>query len=209
MYAIIAQEADRYSEALDMMREIMSDILPTVDLSKELDLKEIPVTTGLADLERLSSYYTSVGDIYHKMGDKEGAYRSYRNALTADPENGMAMNNYAYFLVTDNGDDASLEKAEELSHRSLTGDNKDNPTFLDTYAWILFKRGKTDDALIYQQEAVNKGEETENISHELYDHLGDILKASGEDAKAVEAWKKAIEMDGDEKELNKKINEIK
>lgn len=206
MYAIIAQTAEEYDEALDMMAEIMREIVPGLDLSKEIDLHTIPMTTGLAELERLSSHYTSVGDIYHKKGDKESAYRSYRNALEVDPENGMAMNNYAYFLTEDTDDPESLAQAEELSRKSLAGDNKENPTFLDTYAWILYKQGKFDEALIYQRQAVDKSEQEGNVSEELYDHLGDILKATGDKEGAIEAWKKAIEVGGEDKEITKKLS---
>ena len=62
------------------------------------------------------------------------------------------LNNYAYLLATRKGD---LKKAEEMSRQSLKAE-PDNPTFLDTYAWILYLRGEKQLAKMYIQNAVRQ-----------------------------------------------------
>ena len=76
----------------------------------------------------------------------------------------MALNNYAYFLAEEGGD---IEKAYRMGKRAVEID-PENPTFLDTYAWILFKKGDFENALTYQQAAVEKSEAEGDISAELY-----------------------------------------
>ena len=51
----------------------------------------------------------------------------------------MVLNNYAYFLSLEGRE---LEKALTMSSRAIAlTDN--NPTYLDTHAWVLFKLGRT------------------------------------------------------------------
>ena len=48
------------------------------------------------------------------------------------------MNNYAYYLAEQN---MKLKEAEEMA-RKVIEKEKDNTTYLDTYGWVLYKRGK-------------------------------------------------------------------
>ena len=64
---------------------------------------------------------------------------AYENAIAFDDSNILAKNNYAYFLSIDGGD---LVKARELSAQTITWENADNATNLDTYAWILHLSGR-------------------------------------------------------------------
>ena len=80
----------------------------------------------------------------------------------------------------------------------------ENSTYLDTYAWILHKMGRNDEALTFIEKAILfNGTE----SAEILDHYGDILMEKGELEKAIEMWKKALEIESDRKEIIKKIEE--
>ena len=140
------------------------------------------------------------------MKNKYEAFLSYENALLLVPEIALTLNNYAYFMVESGGD---IDKAAELSKRSLEGANAENPTFLDTYAWILYKQGKYEEAKNYQSKAIELVGEAEMSGSELWDHYGDILLANGDKSGALEAWKKALELADEKKENQKKINENK
>lgn len=96
----------------------------------------------------------------------------------------------------------------------------ENSTFLDTYAWVMFKKRDYQRAkeLIDQalsiclrnedgEESVTdeNAEESENaISAEIYDHAGDIYFMSGNPAEAVEFWGKALELDPDNERIRRK-----
>ena len=93
----------------------------------------------------------------------------------------------------------NLDEAEKLVRKALAEDKKlrkkegkpykDNAAYLDSLGWVLFKQKKYTDALAPLEEAV-KQEEGQHM--EIYDHLGDVLVAVGDKAKAVEAWKKGL-----------------
>jgi len=63
-----------------------------------------------------------------------------------------------------------------------------NPTYLDTYAWILYEQGAYTMAKIYIENAVKYSEN--EPSAEILEHYGDILFKTGEPEKALEQWKK-------------------
>lgn len=97
-----------------------------------------------------------------------------------------------------------LDRALQLSSRSLEGENANNPTYLDTYAWILFLKGDYEKAREVQAKAVeimgDHGGDTE-----VYEHYGDILDKTGDKAAAIEAWKKALDIDDSRNDIREKI----
>ena len=118
------------------------------------------------------------------------------------PENVPALNNYAYYLSLERRD---LDRAEEMSYKTIKAEPK-NATYLDTYAWILFEKGRYDEARIYIDDALLSNEEK---SAGVVEHAGDIYFMTGDTEKAVELWKKAREMGIRTEEIEKKINEKK
>ncbi len=76
---------------------------------------------------------------------------AYEYAMSLDPQNVVIMNNYAYFLATHKGD---LKVAEQMSQYTIQAE-PNNPTYLDTYAWILYLRGEYLLAEMYIRQAMN------------------------------------------------------
>ena len=110
----------------------------------------------------------------------------------------MVLNNYAYFLSLEERD---LERA--LSMSSLVVALTDNnPTYLDTHAWVLFKLGRTEEAKKLLQKAVAlDGQE----SPELMVHYGDILHELGEQFMAEVYWRRALEKGYDARQIEQRI----
>ncbi len=98
------------------------------------------------------------------------------------------LNNYAYFLA-EAGEE--LDKAERLAARGMTI-NPSNANLLDTYAWILHKRGKHSLARLHQTRAIDAA--GQDVSGVMYHHLGDIYAALEETEPSREAWRKALEL---------------
>jgi len=86
--------------------------------------------------------------------------------------------------------------------RKVIEKEKDNPTFLDTYAWVLYKRGKTKDAARIMEAIIESGS---NINAEYYEHYGFILKSLRKCDKAIKNWKIAFELDSTKSELEGEI----
>ena len=206
LYASAAQMAKEYEEAVNAYGEIVHEIAPMLPTDTTFTLRQVPSSITYEDIQRLSQLYTNIGDSYNNGGKEEKSFNAYENALLLDPENYLALNNYAYFLSVQGKD---LERAREMSLKSLQGEGGKNPTYLDTYAWILYKAGDYEDALTYQESALKFAEEAEDESDELYMHYGDILSALHKNKEALEAYEKALELSPDNTEAKNKIKELK
>lgn len=151
------------------------------------------------DAELASDILASLGDVLYDCDRQEEAFNAYDRALEYNANNLICLNNYAYFLSLTGKE---LEKAARMSRITVENEG-DNPTYLDTYAWILFRRGLYEQARIYIREALRYVDETpENAT--IYDHAGDILYKCGDRAKALEYWKKALALTAD-KTLQRKV----
>lgn len=189
-YVSVAQMAERYDSAANMIRSMIDEIQPGLPVDSVVSLSNLRKDITADQLDRLSELLVTLGDVYHLSGDSLGAYRTYENALILDDSNAMAKNNYAYFLATGGGD---LDKALALSKSSLSGFDALNPTYLDTYAWICYLKGNYAEALEYQEKAL--GDEDNPVENaELYEHLGDIKAAIGDTEGALAAWRHAVEL---------------
>ena len=134
--------------------------------------------------------------------DMKQCYKAYDHSLRYDPDNAMVLNNYAYFLSLEERD---LEKALAMASRA-TALTDNNPTYLDTHAWVLFKLGRVDEARKIMQQAVALDAQE---SAALLVHYGDILKALGENFMAEIYWRKALEKGYDAGRIERRITESK
>lgn len=160
--------------------------------------KGVGQVTPESDKKLVSDFYTFIGDLHHSMGQQAECYVAYDSALIYNPDNIGVLNNYAYFLSLDR---ENLDKAEEMSFRTVKAEPK-NDTYLDTYAWILFEKGRYTEARIYIDEAMkNGGEESATI----VEHCGDIYYMLGDVDKALAYWKQAATMEHESTTLEKKI----
>lgn len=201
MYASAAAQDHKLAEAMTMYGELLRAIDPSLAVGDTAVSKSLRSRLGYDDLVRASTIYNLVGDAYYQEKELDKSFKAYENAIFFFADNDMALNNYAYFLVEN---DRDLDRALELSRHSLEL-NPENPTFLDTYAWILFKKGEYEKAKEKQLAAIERSEETKDVSSELYSHMGDILFMCGDQSGAVEYWKKALRLEPDNKLLSKKI----
>lgn len=169
------------------------------DSALDVFVKGVEHTTPETDKQLVSDFYGMIGDIYHTQGNAEQAYAAYDSALVYKPDNIVVLNNYAYYLSLEQKD---LDRAEEMSFHTVQVEPK-NGTYLDTYAWILFEKGRYSEAKIYIDQAMQNGG---NESATVVEHCGDIYYMLGQHDKALELWKQAAGMeDNESKTLDKKI----
>ncbi|MBQ8423048.1 MAG: tetratricopeptide repeat protein [Coprobacter sp.] len=139
-----------------------------------------------------------LGDIRYNQSRREEAYAHYDEALRWNPKNYGVLNNYSYYLALEGRE---LDKAERMAGEAVKA-NPDNPTYLDTYAWVYFKQGRYSLARLYLKKAIDLAQEA---SAEMYEHYGDVLAVSDNIDEAVEWWKKAVGAGGDSEVLRRKI----
>ncbi len=153
--------------------------------------------------EFVSDFYAIMGDILHEKGKSTEAYAAYDSCLQWKPDNISCLNNYAYFLSEE---DKDLDKAELMSKKTID-EEPENPTYLDTYAWILFKQQHYEEAQKYIDKVL---ELSPSPDATLLEHAGDIYSKTGNTKEAVAFWKKALEgKSKNAKLIRKKIKQRK
>jgi tetratricopeptide (TPR) repeat protein len=150
--------------------------------------------------ELKSDFYAQIADTYFKIENKDSAFVNYEKALVANPKNIMVMNNYAYYLSLDKKD---LKKAERMSAKTVELEPK-NSTYLDTYAWILYQEDNFMLAKYYIERAVDNMKKDEE-SGVIWEHYGDILWKTKDEAKALKMWQKGYDAGNKTDDLKKKI----
>lgn len=201
LYASGATMAKKYDEGEKMFANLIHYYSEDLPIDQTITDNSVMKNMSLETMNRLSAYYSMLGDMYYGAEELEKAYSAYDNSLLFNPENPLSLNNYAYFLSENNGD---LAKAEYMARQAIEL-APDNETYLDTMAWVLFKKKEYKEALEYQEKAIEIAEEAGDPAGEFYNHLGDILFMNHEPEKALESWKKALELEPDNALLKKKV----
>ncbi|MDE5970092.1 MAG: tetratricopeptide repeat protein [Muribaculaceae bacterium] len=150
------------------------------------------------DRALLSDIACTIGDAFYKENKVDSAFMYYEKSLTFNPDNLLALNNCAYYLACENRE---LDRAEEMCAQVIAKE-PDNPTSLDTYAWVFFKKHEYKSALEFIERALELEDEP---SAELYHHAGDIYFMTGDRDKAVENWKEALRLEPENDLLQRKI----
>ncbi len=155
------------------------------------------------NLDMTVNMYAVVGDSYHRLGNNPKAYEYYDTCLLYKPNQVVVLNNYAYYLSIEK---RNLAKAEEMARKAIEKE-KDNPTYLDTYAWVLFQQKRYDEAKAYIDKILNLLDgKYSNSNATLLEHAGDVYSKCGQKEKAVRFWKIASELGTKSTTINKKIS---
>ncbi len=165
-------------------------------LDKALDSFQngIGVINQQSDPSIVSDFYAVMGDIMHQKGMDREAFAAYDSCLQWKEDNIGCLNNYAYYLSIKGQD---LEKAEHMSFLTIKAEPK-NATYLDTYAWILFKQERYKEARIYIDQTLQNDSDSTAV---LLEHAGDIYYQAGEKDKAIELWKQSLQRATDDTEI--------
>ena len=152
----------------------------------------------------VSDFYALLGDMYYEQGQKKAAYTAYDSCLQWKEDNIGCLNNYAYYMSLEEKD---LDKAEKMSYLTIKAE-PESPTYLDTYAWILFMEKRYAEAKIYIDKAIQHMD-TVALNAEIFIHAGDIYYHNEETDQAVELWEKAALLQPGNKLLARKIRNRK
>lgn len=173
------------------------------EYGKVLEVCEEVLEVAPRDSSKTLRAWSTMGDVYHKLGDDKKAFKAYEKALKVNPDYAYVLNNYAYYLSQEG---RNLKKAQDMSYRALQVD-PDNANTLDTYGWILYLRGKFDEAKLQFKKAMIYGGKESAV---ILDHYAEVLYALKEYNLAFIYWNMALQKDnGDIPGLKDKIIERK
>ena len=83
-----------------------------------------------------------------------------------------------------------------------------NSSYLDTYAYVLFRKGNYSEATFVMERCMDLLKNQANIDFSVYyDHCGDIYFKVGRVEEAVEMWRLALELDPANKLIERKFTQ--
>jgi tetratricopeptide (TPR) repeat protein len=149
----------------------------------------------------LNDFNIRLGDSYNGLKQYAESDAAYDEVLKNDPNNAVVLNNYSYYLALRR---EKLDLAKQLAER-LVNQHPDNPTFLDTYGWVLYVAKDYKKSRKYLEKAV----QSTSAGGTIIEHYGDVLYQLGEEQSAIEQWQKAKKMGGTTQLIDKKIADKK
>jgi tetratricopeptide (TPR) repeat protein len=153
------------------------------------------------DPELTSQARMLVAESYHQLEMFSISDSIFREIIRTEPGNNLVMNNFSYYLSLR---EESLDEAEQLSRITIEREPQ-NGTYLDTYAWILYKQGAYAEAEKYIMEALKWGGEND-VDVNL--HAAEIHKALGNIPMARAFYQKAMILGGNKEELILKLEAL-
>lgn len=184
------------------------DLIVKIDSDKRLGKEEKE--------EFLEEIKYTLSNVYVELKKIDKAAEILKTLVEKNPDNPTYHNDLGY-IWADN--DLNLEEAEKLIRKAIEIErglrkkiknlkpefDKDNSAYLDSLAWVLFKKKNYAEAKKLLVEAI-KDEEGQHI--EILDHLGDIHQAMGEKAEATKVWKDSLNFAGSSKREQDKKKEV-
>jgi tetratricopeptide (TPR) repeat protein len=137
-----------------------------------------------------SMIYSTLGDLYNDVNNFAESDRYFKMAIALD-SNVITLNNYAYYLALREED---LDTALRYSNIAIR-EEPENASFLDTYAWVLYKLKKYEEAEFYISLAFRNGG---NERFEIVKHYAAILIELQRYNEAIDYLKNAAELAGEE-----------
>lgn len=131
------------------------------ETSGNLEAAEKTVWEGIAQADaantnELSDLYGQAGDLANALKKIEKAILAYEQAITLNDRNATALNNYAYFLITEMNPPL-VDKAVGLASRAVAIKPNDFRLF-DTYGLALAAQKNYVQAEIYMRQAIELAE---------------------------------------------------
>ncbi|MEZ5284371.1 MAG: tetratricopeptide repeat protein [Vicinamibacterales bacterium] len=142
--------------------------------------------------------------LYEESGRLAEAERELRARIEGDPLDALALNYLGYMLADRT---QRFDEAVDLIQRALKVE-PDNPSYLDSLGWALYKQGKVDEAA----QPLGRAAAALPANSVIQDHHGDVLARQGKWTEAASAWQRALDGDGesiDRSEVTKKLQDAR
>jgi tetratricopeptide (TPR) repeat protein len=140
---------------------------------------------AIPEVQQPQPLEAELAGLLQRLAKLDEAIQVYEDALRKDPRADIAANNLAMLLITYKSDPQSLDRAKVLAARFA---DSTNPSFLDTYGWVLYKRGESAAAIAALQSVVSKAP---NSPISLY-HLGMAQASAGQDDAARDSLSRSL-----------------
>jgi tetratricopeptide (TPR) repeat protein len=129
-------------------------------------------------------YY--VAHLYEQIDQRNVTEQVLQDVLKLNPKHAPAGNDLGYTWA-DAG--TNLDRAESLVRMALEIE-PDNPSYLDSLGWVLYKRGKFEEARKLLEQACEPLDSADPV---VLDHLADTLYRLDRVEEAQQTWQRTIQ----------------
>ena len=145
-----------------------------------------------------------LGTVLDKQKKFAEAESAFRQVLTRDPNNAIALN-YLGYMLAERGE--RLDESVGYLKQALQVE-PENPSYLDSLGWAYFKADKLDLA----EDNLKRAADQLKTNSVIQEHYGQVLFRLGRYDEAIAAWSRALAGDGDsidKADVDKKIKAAK
>jgi tetratricopeptide (TPR) repeat protein len=162
----------------------------------------------------------TLSNVYSAARDFPKAEAELERVLKDNPDDATGYNDLGY-IWADQG--KNLKQAEEYIRKAIdldqrqkktanvigTEEGKDNAAYIDSLGWVLFRRGRLEDARRHLEQASRLPDGDDDPV--VWDHLGDVYFRLDQPARARAAWQKAVALYEVEKRrtMDQRYKEVK
>jgi tetratricopeptide (TPR) repeat protein len=144
----------------------------------------------------------AVGQLYAELDQKSASEEVLQQVVQLDPTHAGASNDLG-FSWADEG--KNLSRAEVLIRVAVNAE-PDNQSFLDSLGWVLYKRGKFDEAEKYLEAAIGPAAYPDPV---VLDHLGDTLYRLSRTDDAQRQWQRSLKGIGDDEVYRDDLKQLR
>lgn len=193
----IYQEKDAASEAIPYLEEVIQHVAEDASefyiylgaFYDQVDKHEKAVAVFKEGIEKdpeNSQLYFRLGITYDNMGKKDECIRAMKESVRLNPEDPSSLN-YLGYTYAEMG--INLDEAQKLIEKALSLKPGDS-YITDSLAWVYYQKGQYEKALTLLTE-VASASHTDPV---IMEHLGDTYLKLDHKHKALDSYRKALEM---------------
>lgn len=167
--------------------QLYKDLARLYSLPKEVDQVIAVYKTALSNIPDSIEFTMSLAGAYEVKEDYASSLKLYEDLLAKHTDLNDAANNIASLLLDHYPTKENLERATKLAERFA---KSENPYFLDTYAWSLFKSGRYDESVQALQKVIAKNSDVPVFRY----HLGAAYHKTNHDTAATSELEQALSL---------------
>jgi len=143
-----------------------------------------------------------LGNALERTGHRPKAIEIFRELRRENPEDPLVANYLGYLLVEDNRE---LALADSLVSFALDLE-PDNAAYLDSYGWLLYRKGEHAEALDFLLRAENLASHPDPV---IFEHIGEVYEKLGKTELASTYYLKALELNPEMEHSKERLEELK
>ncbi len=193
LFGQVLIQAGRYDEAVSHLKEMVDEVdgirreAQTIGQGLEDPRqREMASRHEQEAAKRQTLLLRTLCHVHQLQGRDDLALERAREAYALQPRD-VGLNNDVGYTLADAGED--LDEAERMIRYALSTEPA-QAAYLDSYGWVLYKKGRFAEARTWLVRACAMEEGEDPV---IFDHLGDSCWRLGEKDEAAEHWRRALE----------------